>query len=119
MAKSETNFWATALSLDAELTKKLESNNFAIYNQYIHSMKYVNFTMEKILLVEQKNLKERRDRFMKMFLNKKKYKIFQEIVVNAGKKQIKKYKDNATEEMRKLRVEAAGWNVLNHRIFFK
>ena len=119
LAKSETDFWASALKLDSVLTAKLESNNASLYNQYIHVMKSFNYKMEKILLVEQKNFKDRRNRFMKMFLSEKQYKIYREIEVRAGKKALKKYKNDANVEIRRMRVQAAGWNVLNHRINFR
>ncbi len=119
LAQAETDFWANTLKLDSVLTAKLESNNFSIYNQYIHVMKYFNFKMEKVLLVEQKNFKDRRNRFMKMFLDEKRHKTYQAIVAKAGKKALKKQKDNASVEIRKMRVEAAGWNVMNQTVNFK
>jgi len=119
IVKVETKFWESTLKLDSALKAKLESNNYALYNQYIQVMRNINYTMENLLLAEQKSFKERRERFMKMFLNKKQYKTYQAIVVNTGKKQLKKYKDEASLEIRKQRVEAAGWNVTQHRIIFK
>lgn len=119
LSEAETDFWAKALNLDKEMTAKLKNNNYSIYMQYVHIMKTFNYKMEKVLLAEQYNFKVRRTRFMKMFLSENDFKTYEGIVRKSAEKEIKKYKSETTEEIRRMRIQSAGWNVLGQKIIFK
>ncbi len=119
LSVAETAFWVNAFQLDSAMTARLKNNNYSLYMQYVNIMKTFNYKMEKVLLTERYNFKVRRRRFMKTFLSDKDFKTYEGIVANSAKKEIKRYKTEATQEIRQMRVQAAGWNVLGHTINFK
>ena len=119
LSNSETDYWVSILKLNKKDADKLQANNYSIYNQYVQVMKVYNYKMEKVLLTEQKNFKGRRQRFMKMILSHADYKTFEKVVNMHANQAIKKYKSHIDEERRALRIDAAGWNVLKHKINFK
>lgn len=120
MAKSETAYWTNLLKLDSSMSAKLLNNNYSLYQQYVVIMKTFNYTMEKILLSEQYNFKVRRSRFMKTFLSQKDLTLYEKTVDQFYKKQMASYKKASdSKEINGLRKQAAGWNVLGHRIKFK
>ncbi len=119
LAKAETAFWMSRLTLSPEMEQRIQENSYSVYMQYVEIMKSYNYTLEKVQLAERYNFNVRRDRFMQTFLNEKDFATYEKIVKTVAEKEMAAYSDNPTKEILAQRIQSAGWNVIGQTIIFK